>query len=664
MYADNTRDFPNYTFDGHVHVEPIDYPDEPVDPEFVSMIDELEGTDNESLDLYAVLGVARSATSEDLRAAYKRLSLLLHPDKHSVTSGDVNASLCSKSDAEAAFGRISAAYAILKDPKKREIYDNFGFKALQMQGWQLATCTKSAPELRLEYLLLKQKAMEAKQMQLTQPSSEFSLGLDLTDTFDRYLKEAPNERSIFPFPTIYELALAQSVTAGISLKHSVSLAGQVTAHNGIGVGTCFLIWRYHCSKKSFLVPTTVDTELSYGRGGRGLSLGLRVRRDFGERCVGQLGLVFGSWYNRASKSSLFILPGISAALNMQLLPQLHGRLELRALTDPGISTELLWSSNDDYLLRFGGKISASGNMGVSVRFEKSVSWSCLSPLYGSGIAEEDAFRCDSTPEWAQSDNLESEVHSSKKGVVFGSVDFNTSDLVEFSMGAHCCVSVYSRVSGQISLSLQRGVKLKLSLLRGTQTYSFPFILSEYFDKAALGYGVFVPLLAFAVFRTLIYEPYLSRQMANAQKVRRAKLRDTLSQRRREALSTQSLMKSAAVRSKHVESKKLGLIIDRAVFGCISLNSNTATPSDDAGPLCLDVTIPLQAMVELSQLRLPPGHWADLQGFYDPCVGIYGVRRSLRVLYTFHNVPHEITVHESEGLAIPMSKHRIEEFRTQ
>ena len=69
-------------------------------------------------DLYAVLGVSRDASEVELKAAYRRLSRLLHPDKHAQASAT----------AEAAFARLTAAYNILSDPHRRAIYDQYGFK--------------------------------------------------------------------------------------------------------------------------------------------------------------------------------------------------------------------------------------------------------------------------------------------------------------------------------------------------------------------------------------------------------------------------------------------------------------------------------------------------------------------------------------------------------
>lgn len=66
-------------------------------------------------DPYAVLGVARNASADDIRAAYRKLARKYHPD---VNPGDAAA--------ENRFKEISGAYEVLSDPEKRRAHDEFG----------------------------------------------------------------------------------------------------------------------------------------------------------------------------------------------------------------------------------------------------------------------------------------------------------------------------------------------------------------------------------------------------------------------------------------------------------------------------------------------------------------------------------------------------------
>src|SRR3982750_1940242 len=65
-------------------------------------------------DYYAVLGVAREASPEDIKKAYRKLARKYHPD------------VSKEPNAEERFKEVQEAYETLKDPEKRAAYDQLG----------------------------------------------------------------------------------------------------------------------------------------------------------------------------------------------------------------------------------------------------------------------------------------------------------------------------------------------------------------------------------------------------------------------------------------------------------------------------------------------------------------------------------------------------------
>jgi hypothetical protein len=83
------------------------------------------GSDDSEDDFYSLLSIDRDASVEDIKRAYKRQSLQMHPDKlaqrgQTVTEQD-----------QARFTRMKEAYEVLSDPHKKEAYDAVGERGMK-----------------------------------------------------------------------------------------------------------------------------------------------------------------------------------------------------------------------------------------------------------------------------------------------------------------------------------------------------------------------------------------------------------------------------------------------------------------------------------------------------------------------------------------------------
>jgi molecular chaperone DnaJ len=70
-------------------------------------------------DYYEVLGVAKNASEDEIKSAYRKLALKYHPDKNR-----------GNAEAEDKFKEATEAYEVIRDPKKRAQYDQYGHEGI------------------------------------------------------------------------------------------------------------------------------------------------------------------------------------------------------------------------------------------------------------------------------------------------------------------------------------------------------------------------------------------------------------------------------------------------------------------------------------------------------------------------------------------------------
>nr|XP_046240235.1 dnaJ homolog subfamily C member 11-like [Scatophagus argus] len=543
-------------------------------------------------DYYSLLNVRKEATLEELKASYRRLCMLYHPDKHRDPE--------LKSQAERLFNQVHQAYEVLSDDHSRAIYDIFGKKGLEVEGWEVVERKRTPAEIREEYERLQREREERRLQQRTNPKGTISVGVDATDLFDRYeedFEEIPGGG--FPHIEINKMHISQSIEAPLTNSDTAVLSGSLSTHNGTGGGNINMTVRRVTSAKGW-------GEVEFGAGDiLGPLIGLKVFRNVTPRCflTAQCGLQF---------SPRGLRPSCSLMTARHLDQNTMGYLQWRWGPNSAMTTSLVRDTKSSHF---------------TLALQLGVPHSYLMMSYQYKFQDED----------------QTKVKGSVKTGWFGTV-------VEY--GAERKISRHSVLSATVSIGVPQGVTLKIKLSRASQTYLFPVHLTDQLLPSAVFYATVGPLLVYMALHRLIIIPYTRAQKEQELELQRKSSATDIAKKKQEAESAVLLMQESVRRIIEAEESKMGLIILNAWYG--KFVSDTSQKQEKAK--VIDVTVPLQCLVKDSKLILTESSKAGLPGFYDPCVG---EEKSLKLLYQFRGVMHQVISADTDPLRIPKQSHRIE-----
>lgn len=234
------------------------------------------------------------------------------------------------------------------------------------------------------------------------------------------------------------------------------------------------------------------------------------------------------------------------------------------------------------------------------------------------------------------------------------------------------VSTFADATGQVTehtaagATVQAGmdgIQLKLHVSRVGQNIAIPILLSAELNPVVALCTTVIPATAWAAVYHLYILPRKQRLVkrcvlkspADTSRIEqlRTEHKEYIAQKRREAEDAVLLMTPSVARKTASEREKNGLVILSAQYGPADAFTPRGIHDRDE---VLDVTVPLQSLVQNSRLFIPAGPAKfNLLGFWDPCIG---ENKKLRVRYLFRGETHEVTVDDVSVLRAPVRSHAL------
>ncbi|XP_030843189.1 dnaJ homolog subfamily C member 11 isoform X1 [Strongylocentrotus purpuratus] len=503
-----------------------------------------------------------------------------------------------KQAAEDIFNNIQQAYTVLNDPTKRAVYDVYGKKGLDAD-WDLVPRTRTPQEIRDEFERLERQREERRLQQSTNPRGMILVGIDATDVFDRY-EGYEDDHSGVPVIEIKSMSINQSLDAPLNTSDTASFSGNLVTQNGNGQGSISMSMRRVTSPQSW-------GELQVS-GGSGPSFALKYFKHISKRSF----VTCSGLFQVTPRGS--VAPGLVLVGARQLDRHTMGYLTWKAGLQSSMNSMVVRDTKDS-------NISCQLQLGIPNTFA-SASYSKKFPDH------------------------EGRMTASIKAGAFGVV-------VEY--GGEKKVSKHNRLGAKMSIGYPTGVFLRLRASRANQTIVFPIHLSQDISPQAIFYGTVAPLAIYWIIKVLVVNPYLQKQKENDIDDERARNKEIIELKKREAQAAVRLMEEMVRRIIEFETNRQGMIIVEAWYGKL-ITTNNSADDQQANGFVIDVKVPLQCQVKDSKLILTDAAKASLPGFYDPCPG---EEKQLKVRYEFRQTLHECTIGDTEQLRIPRQSHKVE-----
>ncbi|WRT68254.1 uncharacterized protein IL334_005230 [Kwoniella shivajii] len=592
------------TADGPIH---------PPSPPHSPLLSATVPSQSHERDLYGLLNLSRESSDSQIRDRYRSLATTFHPDRQ---RNDHDRLI-----AHSQFTEIQRAYEILIDPTKRTIYDLFGEEGLKT-SWEIGPKHKSPEELKRFFISQKNEKRSMEIESFIKPKSDIELVLDSRAVF--------LPRSFWKDPSIAKHDLVSRLgrvrTGRIVMKHSFEaplsdktqlvIEGQAMTRNGRGGANVLGTIKHQFSPRLWIELSTSALQPRVGR-------------------------LKGTW--TIDEDQYITWNIVQQTLGSP--PQVGVTLGRRLYSD---STGFISYESGSYAIGPWGaqtplSIPSSLSVGITNTKRDGSGWTIQTTagLASSRIATD----------W--STKIPGGVKL-KFGVEAG---LNSSPALFINAEGKLTENVRGGIILQCEIG--GGIIMKFKMNRLGQRISLPVLLSERLSPTILFFSTIIPAATYMGAYRYVILPRKKRRLRERIQELREENKDFIGQKKAEALDAVSLMEREIEKKVKAERDRNGLIIVSAQYGLSSsFTSRGIKESEKDEEEIIDVTVPIQALVQDGKLYIPGGKGKfNIIGFWDPCIG---ENKSLRVRYLFRGVLHQVTIEDTTALRIPVKAHALED----
>ncbi|KAF9953346.1 hypothetical protein BGZ72_005484 [Mortierella alpina] len=570
------------------------------------LLTDLENMKPPELDYYAVLNLSKTASEDEIKDSYKRLSRIFHPDKHSDPA--------LKQAAETKFHVINKAFEVLSNPQLRTAYDEYGEEGLNTK-WEVGHKIKTPQELREEYARLAREKREMELESLVRSKNDITINVDATKVFKNQDIPSPFGGTAFAKKgrggylsalkrtEIMQLFMKNSFETQFGARTQFIVGGQMTSRSGMGGGNVVGTIRHTFSEK---LNVEVGSSL----------LNPRIGVLKGTYSIDPLTFITGTAQVRHFQGPAPLVMTFGRRITKGATGYMTYRTGEWAIGSWGP----VFERRRDFSSLALGLSSQDENRSYQVEIQTGIMQSHLS--------------VDHT--WTLDPNTKVRVGGS----------LSTTAGINASLGGDRKVTEHTKVGLAIEVGLSGGVAFNIKVKRLGQSVTIPIVLAAEFNPKLAFWATVVPICAITALDMGYVKPKRRRERAEKVQELRKVHADFIATQKREAEEAIELMRESTVRKMRQEQDRDGLVVLEAHYG----NLNAAPELN----LVADVTVAVQALVNNSQLTMPGSHSkTHILGFYDPCLG---EKKQLRIRYEFQRRMHEVVVSDTASVAAPLRSH--------